>query len=371
MADKVIGVLDDLGLEAKEDEAGRLLGGDTGNLYCLVRRESNAPALALGAHLDTVAPQGNIEPLLDSDGIFRNACPTILGADDKCALAALLHATELLIRSGQPFPAYELVFTVCEEIGLQGAKHLPSGVPASPMAAVLDSSGPVGGIVVKAPGQYCVRAVFRGVAAHAGVEPEEGRSAIFAASRAVAAMRLGRLDEETTANIGLIRGGVATNIVPDLCEVEGECRSHDEGKLAQAAAGMVDALQVAAAATGVDVEVQLTREYSAFALSAHKPVVRLARAAVSALGLKPDLRSAGGGSDANVLNARGIPTVNLCTGMMRVHSSAEYISLEELERLCTLVLRMIMLAPSYAPASIGERGEETGDRIGNRRTERS
>lgn len=355
VADMVAGVLGDLGFRVDEDEAGRVLGGDTGNLYCLVDTEGDAPNLALGAHLDTVAPQDNIVPFLNSDGVFHNANPTVLGADDKCAIAALLHATELLVRCGQPFSAYELVFTVCEEVGLRGAKHLVSSVPASPLAAVLDSSGPVGGIVVKAPAQYCVRGVFRGVAAHAGVEPEKGKNAILAASRAVAAMRLGRLDEETTANIGLIRGGGATNIVPDLCEVEGECRSHDESKLARIAAEMVDALQVAATTTGVDVEVQLTHEYPAFALSPRQPVVRLAKAAVSALGLKPSLQSAGGGSDANVLNARGIPTVNLSAGMMRVHSPAEYISIQELERLCGLVLNLIMLAPSYS-AKRGEAG---------------
>lgn len=357
VADYVGAFLRALGLEVSEDEAGRRLNGDAGNLYCLVRGEGETPVLALGTHLDTVAPQGDIEPVLGLDGVFRNVQETILGADDKCAIAAVLHATELLVGSGYSFPTYELIFTVCEEVGLQGAKHLPESVVRSPLAVVLDSSGPVGGIVVKAPGQNCIRGLFKGLAAHAGVEPERGRNAIQAASRAVAAMRLGRLDEETTANIGVIRGGVATNIVPDRCEVEGECRSHDEEKLAQVAAEMVDALQLAAASTEVDVEVQLVHEYSAFALSARQPAVRLAEAAVSAVGLKPELLSAGGGSDANVLNARGIPTVNLAAGMMRVHSPEEFVSLDEIERLCAVVLNLVRLAPLYAPrrGGAGER----------------
>jgi len=349
VADVVISCLEEMGAQIHEDDTGQATGGDTGNLRCCVKGDGTEPHLALGAHLDTVMPTGPIEPVLGDDGVFRNSSGTILGGDDKAAIAALLHATELLKASGRPFPSYELFFTVSEEIGLVGIKHLSENALRSPLAAVLDASGPVGGIVAKAPSMQNLRATFRGQAAHAGVEPERGRSAIQAAGRAVGTMQLGRLDKETSANIGVISGGVATNIVPDQCVIEGECRGHDEEKLAQVAAAMVDAIQEAAAQTGVDVDVSLVHEFRAFSLTGRSPVVRLARAAVSALGLEPRILTAGGGSDANVLNARGLPTINLDAGMMRVHSPDEFIALDELEKLCALVLQLIMLAPEYAP----------------------
>ena len=348
MADAVIKRLEALGVTVHEDDTGARTGGDTGNLWCTVIGEGE-PHIALGAHLDTVMPTDRIEPFLDDDGIFRNSQHTILGADDKAAVAALVHATELLKGSDRSFPSYELLFTVSEEIGLVGSKHFDQNALTSPFAAVFDSAGPVGGITVKAPSHETFRATFRGRAAHAGVEPERGRSAIQAAAKAIAAMQLGRLDDETSANIGVIHGGVGTNIVPDLCEIEGECRSHDEEKLARVAADMVDAMQTGAAQAGVDVDIALVHEYRAFALSSRSPVVRLSKAAVADLGLEPHIQASGGGSDANILNARGLPTVNLSAGMTQVHSPEEHVSLDDLERLCDLALRMILMAPDYAP----------------------
>ncbi|MFH0915019.1 MAG: M20/M25/M40 family metallo-hydrolase [bacterium] len=349
VADAVTACLEAVGVSVHEDDAGSHIGGDTGNIWCTVRGDDSGPYLALGAHMDTVEPTDDVEPVLDDEGVFRNARPTILGADDKAAVAALLHATELLRQAGEPFPSYELFFTVSEETGLVGAKHFGEHVLASPFAAVLDSSGPVGGITVKAPSQQGLRAVFRGRAAHAGVEPERGRSAIHAAAKAIAAMRLGRIDDETSANIGVIHGGVAANVIPDFCEVRGECRSHDDEKLAHTAAAMVDALQEGAAQTGVDVEINLVHEYRAFVLTGRSGVVRLSKAAVAALDLRPRLLTGGGGSDANILNARGLPTVNLNAGMMQVHSPDEYLTLDDLECLCSLVLHMIRLAPGFTP----------------------
>jgi tripeptide aminopeptidase len=344
VADVVKETLTVMGLAVSEDGTGEVIGGDCGNLVCTVGQSGRVPCLALGAHMDTVAPSGAIDPVLGSDGRFSNANGGILGADDKGPIAALLHATEVLLASGRPFPTYELFFTVCEENGLVGAKHLAVEALRSPMAVVLDSSGPVGGIVTQAPSQKIIRARYKGQAAHAGLEPELGRSAVHAASKAVAAMELGRLDAETTANIGTIHGGVATNIVPEACEVAGECRGHDESRLAEVAAGMVDALQCAAAEAGVDVDVDLVDEFRAFKLPADSPVVCLASAAVSATGLEPELQKAGGGSDANVLNAQGIPTVNMAAGMMRVHSAEEYVTVDELERLCRVTLELVAAA---------------------------
>jgi tripeptide aminopeptidase len=377
VADAIIACLEVLGLQVHEDGTGTTIGGDTGNLWCTVAGGAAAgagasgstsalrggaasdagsaqmggagPYLALGAHMDTVMPTNSLEPVLGEDGVFRNTRDTILGSDDKAAIAALLHATELLKASGEPFPSYELFFTVSEENGLVGAKHLAEDALTSPLAVVMDSSGSVGGIVCKAPSRHGLRATFRGQAAHAGLEPERGRSAIQAAARAIDAMKLGRLDAETTANVGVISGGVASNIVPAECVIEGECRGHDEERLAGVAAAMVDAVQEAAAHFGVDVDISLVHEFPAFALNGRSAAVRLGKAAVTVMGLEPILLTAGGGSDANILNARGLPTINLDAGMMRVHSPEEYLALDELERLCSLALQLIRLAPEYAP----------------------
>ena len=349
VADAITTYLASLGITAHEDKTGEAIGGDAGNLWCTVHGRDPEPSVALGAHMDTVELSDSLEPYLDTDGVFRNRRPTIVGADDKVAVAALLHATELLKTSGRPFPTYEMFFTVSEETGLVGIKHMADDILKSPFGMVLDSSGPVGGVVAKAPSLMLLHATFRGHAAHAGVEPERGRSAIQAASKAITAMRLGRLDRETSANIGVIRGGVATNIVPDVCRIEGECRGHDETRLAEVAGDMVDAVQRAAAETGVDVDVDLSHDFRAFSLSSRAPAVRLARAAVEALGIEPRMMTAGGGSDANILNARGLPTVNFSIGSMHAHSPDEYVALDELEKLCNLVLQLIILAPEYAP----------------------
>jgi tripeptide aminopeptidase len=351
VADAIIALLGRIGFTATEDETGKAIGGDCGNLVCTVGLEATAPCLALGAHMDTVALAAGIDPVLDAEGRFTNRNEGILGADDKAAIAALLHAAELLAGSGEPFATFELFFTVCEENGLVGAKHLAPGALRSPVAVVLDSSGPVGGIVTRAPSQKIIRARYKGLAAHAGLEPELGRSAVQAAAKAVAAMELGRIDAQTTANIGTIRGGVATNIVPDACELAGECRGHDEGRLANVAAGMVDALHQGAMESGVDVQVDLIDEFRAFHLNDDSTVVKLARSAITAAGLEPESQMAGGGSDANVLNAQGIPTVNLAAGMMRVHSAQEYIALDELEKLCAVVLQLVAAAGAASCAS--------------------
>lgn len=351
VADRVTVYLEALGLTVHEDDAASAIGGTCGNLWCRVSGVGDTAAILLGAHLDTVVPTTDIEPVL-RDGVFSNAKETILGADNKAAVAAMLVATERLISSGEPFPTYDMVFTVAEEVGVIGAKHVSKELMGGSFAAVFDAAGAVGGITVRAPSQQSIVATFRGVAAHAGLEPERGRSAIEAAARAIASMHLGRLDDETTANVGVIEGGSAQNIVPDLCVVRAECRSHDEAKLAHVAAGIVDALQRGAADVGVDVDIDMVYGYRAFALTARAPVVRLAKASLAELGLESRLLASGGGSDANVFNARGLPTVNFDCGMTRVHTPDEHISLDDLERLVRLVEVLVRKAPEYAHARL-------------------
>lgn len=344
VADMVAGRLRALGLEVREDAAAGRVGGDTGNLSCLVPGRGDGPAVTLAAHLDTVESEGPFEPVLEN-GIVRNAAGAILGADNKAAVAALVYATERLLGAGVPFPTYELLFTVAEELSVLGSRHLPPDLPTAPLGAVFDSSGPLGGIVVRAPSQQTIRADFKGRAAHAGLEPEQGRSAIQAAAFAIAAMELGRLDEETTANVGVIQGGVAQNIVPAHCGVRAECRSLDPAKLARVTGAMVDALQEGAARAAVDVDLDVVLEYRAFRLAQDHPVVRMGRDAVESLGLQPRYIASGGGSDANVFNERGVPTINLNCGMMKVHTPEEYISAADLATLVRLVEAVVMPAP--------------------------
>jgi tripeptide aminopeptidase len=344
----VAGHLRQLGLTVVEDGAAAPVGGDSGNLLCLVRGDVAAPYVALGAHLDTVPLADTVEPVL-ADGVFRNRRRAILGADDKAAVAALLHATELMLGAGEAHPTFELFFTVGEEIGLLGAKYLAEkGALKSPVAAIFDASGEVGGIVVRAPSRNGLIATFHGRAAHAGLAPEQGRSAIQAAARAVAAMELGRVDELTTANVGVIRGGTATNIVPDYCYVEGECRSHNDRRLAEVTASMVDAVQLGAVETGVDVDCQVVNDFRAFVLKERSAPVRLAKAAVRELGLLPALLTREGASDANILNAAGLPTVNLACAMRQVHTPDECIALDDLVKLTRLVMALVRHAPSVA-----------------------
>ncbi|MHB9148841.1 MAG: M20/M25/M40 family metallo-hydrolase [Thermoleophilia bacterium] len=344
VADVVAGRLRALGLEVVEDDAAAQVGGDTGNLRCVVPGRGEKPAVCLAAHLDTVEPSGSIEPVVE-DGVIRNSAGTILGADNKSAVSAILAVTEALVGGAASFPTYEVIFSVAEEASVLGARFLDPSLPSSPVAAVFDSSGPLGGIVVRAPSQKTIRATFRGRAAHAGLEPENGRNAIQAAAHAVSLMQLGRLDEETTANVGVIEGGVAQNIVPALCRVTAECRSLDETRLAAVSASMIDSLQLGAAKVGVDLDLDVVTEYRAFRLEKAGAAVGLALRSVEALGAPARLHASGGGSDANVFNARGVPTVNFDCGMMQVHAPEEHISVGDLVLLAGLVRNVIMMAP--------------------------
>ena len=321
VADLVTAELTAAGLEVVEDDAAAAVGGECGNLVVDVRGRGEGTPILIAAHLDTVAVSGEIVPVVEG-GVVRSAGETILGADDKAAVAALvLTLCELARRP--PACGVEAVFTVAEEVGLRGAAALDVGRFRARAGFVFDTAGPVGEVVVRAPVQKTVAAVFRGVAAHAGIAPEKGRSAVLAAARAVAAMDLGRLDDETTANVGRIEGGVATNIVPDRCELVAEVRGHDAARVAESVAAMIEALQTGAALSGVDVEVSVGEAFAAFALSETDLPVRIAGAALRAAGIDPRPAGGGGGSDANVFNARGLPSVNLSVGMEDVHSPAE------------------------------------------------
>ena len=252
------------GLDPRFDDSGECIDSDAGNLYA--RLEPTAPGLPIFfcAHVDTVVPTAPIDPVVE-DGIVRNAAGTILGADNKAAVAVMLEGVRRVVEEERPHAGIELVFTTREETGCQGAGAFDASVLDARCGFVYDHQAPIGEVVVAAPFQRTIDVVFRGRAAHAGFNPEDGRSAIQAAARAIADIELGRLDDRTTANVGRIEGGTARNVVPDRCEVVAEARSLDEGRLLEVVQTMVDAFAFAASVTDCDVETNLTESTAAIA----------------------------------------------------------------------------------------------------------
>jgi tripeptide aminopeptidase len=330
VADRVLAYLRALGLRPDEDDAGARIGSTIGNVYC--RLEATAPGepVFLCAHLDTVPPAGPLRPIVE-DGVVRNAGGTILGGDNKAAVAAMLHALRRVLSEGRPHAGIELVLTPMEEVGLQGAYAFDEARLQARSGFVYDQQGPVGEIVVGAPTARSLTLRFHGRAAHAGMVPEEGRSAIAAAARAIADLRLGRLDESTTANVGLVEGGSARNIVPEWCTVEAEARSHDEAALTDLVQEMLDAAAFAAAVCDCGLESSVAESYRAYRFRRDEPAVALAAAALGRCGYEPAYVLTGGGADANVFNERGLRCVNLANGMAEIHSPAEHIAVADLE----------------------------------------
>jgi tripeptide aminopeptidase len=346
LADAVTRLLRDVGLEVKEDDSAVVTGCACGNLIVRLPGRGEGTPLALCAHLDTV-PLDRTPTVVVDDGVVRSDGQTILGADDKAAVAALLMVVRDLAREA-PAADLEVVFTAGEEIGLQGAKALAPDALSAATVFVLDSEGAPGTVITNAPTIKAVNAEFRGVAAHAGIEPESGRSAVLAAARAVTMMHLGRLDHETTANVGIIQGGSAVNVVPGRCLVRGEVRSRDEAKLAAQLEQMLEAVALAAAETGVDVDVDVHEDYHGYRHAPDALPLRIAAAAVAEMGLEERLIGGGGGSDSNVFNARGLPAVTLGVGFEHVHSPREQITLAHLEQMYHLAHALVRAAGATA-----------------------
>ena len=323
VADAVIAELRELGVSVEEDGAAEAARAGAGNLIARVPGRGEG-WVAFFCHLDTVPEQGAIEVEL-VDGVFRSRGETILGADNKAAVAVLV---ELAARHvADPAPAgLELVFTVAEEDGLRGAKELDFGSLRSRLGFVLDHASPIGEILLAGPTYQRLVAEFAGEGAHAGIRPEDGRSAVAAAAAAVSAMRLGRLDEESTANVGVIQGGTATNIVPANCRIECEARSLDDRKAAAAVTAMVDACTWAAGELECDVDFEVTEIFRCYRLASSAAPVRIARAALERCGHTVRQAPTGGGSDANALLARGFECVLLANGTGANHTPEESVA---------------------------------------------
>ncbi len=324
------------GCDVRFDDSARLTGSNTGNLIAELAGERPG-TLVLSAHLDTVEPGRGVVPVIE-DGYVVSEGETVLGADDKAGLAAIIECVRRLAERNGDHPTVRCIFTVQEEVGLRGAKHVSAADLGCNLCLVLDAEGPVGGIVVSAPTHYTFEALFEGRAAHAGVAPEKGISAIAMAADAIAHMRIGRLDEQTTANVGSIKGGSATNVITSRVVITGECRSLDRACVEQVREEMDAAMHFAAERAGGAVEVVWTCEYEGFGLPKGSKVASMLEAACADTGIPASTFATGGGSDANVFAAKGVPTLALSCGMQHVHGIDERIAIRDLEALANLTV---------------------------------
>ena len=351
-AERVIAELRALGVETFEDDAGPRAGSDCGNL--LARVAGGAPdarSVLLCAHLDTVPALAPIEPVL-VDGFWENANEGILGADNKAAVAVILALARHVHRVGAPVDV-ELLFTVGEEVSLAGARELDPSRLQSEFGYVFDHATPIGEVVLDSPTHFRIDAEFRGAAAHAGIRPQDGRSAILAAAHAIAAMRVGRLDEEATVNVGTIEGGSAINVVPERCAFVAEVRALQAERAEEVVAEVVDEIHRAAnlPECECDVDVGVRRMFSGFHLPASRPAVHAAETALRACGYEPQRIVSGGASDANALIAKGFEVVNVANGTERNHEPGERVSVQALEGMLDVALALLDAAGSPADAA--------------------
>jgi tripeptide aminopeptidase len=345
VADRVAGYLRELGLTVDEDDAGQRIGSTAGNLLARIEPTADGGTpLFLCAHLDTVPPDGPLEPVIDDEGLVRNAGGTILGADNKAAVAAMLEAARRLVADQRPHAGIELLFTPKEEVGLLGAAAFDHSRLQARVGYVYDMAAPIGDVILGAPHSHSMQVRFHGRPAHSGMYPEEGRSAIAAAARAISDLRLGRLDEDTTANVGVIEGGIAGNIVPEHCTFLAEARSHDERKLADTVQEMLDAITFAAGLEECEVETEVHKSYRGYRFRRDDIAVRIAADALTASGFEPRFGLTGGAADANVFNERGLACVNLANGMTDIHTPDERIAVADLEAMVGVTLALVEAA---------------------------
>ena len=360
-AERVVAELRGLGVTVAEDDAGALSGSECGNLLARVpgggpgveqQADNGRHCLLLCAHLDTVPLQAPVEPVL-LNGCWENANDGILGADNKAAVAVLLALARHICREGAPADV-ELLFTVGEETALAGARAFDASRLRSDFGYVFHHASPIGEVVLSSPTHFRIEASFHGAASHSGLRPEEGRSAILAAARAISTMRLGRLDEETSVNIGTIAGGTAMNVVPERCSLIAEVRGLGDERAEAVVAEVVDRVHEAAnlPECDCDADVSVQRTFSGYRLPATRPAVQTAEAALRACGVQPQRISSGGASDANALLAQGFETVNLANGTERNHEPGESVSSAALEGMLEVALALLdaVAAPSPDPA---------------------
>ena len=350
--------LEALGAEVEFDQAGVAVGGEVGNLIArLPGTDPTRPPLLLSAHMDTVVPGEGIKPVVE-EGKIRSDGTTILGGDDKSGIAIIVEVLRTLHDKKIPCGEIEVVFTICEEFGLVGAKNLDISKLKSKYGLVLDCDN-VGFLFTQSPSSDRLEFKVHGLEAHAGVCPEEGISAIQIASEAISKMKLGRIDFETTANVGIIQGGSATNIVPNYVYVKAESRSHSNEKLAAQTAHMQECFQKAAEKYSVEVdgkkvsgriEEKIWRDYDRMNVDKTTPIVQSVLQAAKNLSYRVETNATGGGCDANVFNQKGITVANLGTGMHNIHTVKEWLSISEMSQAAQIVLETVKQFAPTTPA---------------------
>ena len=360
VAERIKKYCKEMGAEVEIDDAGERVGGNSGNVIARFKGTiPNAEPIMMSAHMDTVVPGEGVKPVVNGD-IIRTDGTTVLGGDDKSGCAVILETIRCLREQNIPHTDIEAIFSICEEVGLLGAKNLDVTKLRSKYGIVFDSDDP-GFLFTKGPSVNHLEFKIYGLESHAGVAPEQGISAIRIAAEAIAAMKLGRIDEETTANIGVIEGGKATNIITNFVRLEGEARSLNEAKLDAQCAHMVKCFEDAAAKYEVTVEGRTTkarvesiveREYSAMDVPDSSKVVQLVISAAARMGLKVQTMASGGGCDANVFNRKGIECANLGTGMRAIHTVNEWLDVKDMYASAEMTLEIMKLNGELAAKSV-------------------
>lgn len=343
--------MEDIGAECFYDEAGKIVNGNVGNLIVKLKGNTKtADPLMLSSHMDTVVPGEGIKPKIEN-GRMTSDGTTILGSDDKSGVSIIVEVLRTLKEKNLPHGDIEVAFTICEEVGLLGAKHIDESHFESKYGIVLDSSTP-DRLVLRCPSSDILYIKIHGLEAHAGICPEQGISAIQIAGEAISNMRLGRIDDFTTANIGSITGGTATNIIPKLIEIKAEARSHDNEILEKQVQHMCDCFYDAANNYEIElngekikpvIEIDINHIYQKMDVSAETKITKIVDKAVENLNYKIKHHTSGGGCDANHFNNKGIECVNLGTGMYELHTVNEYLKLDEFYRSAEIVLESIQL----------------------------
>lgn len=346
VADYVKAKLSALGFEVEEDDCGTKIDGNAGNVIAFRKGTVEATPIFLSCHMDTVEPTENINVVLDGDTIKTDGS-TILGADDKAGIASVLEGLADVLERSAPHGDIQVLFSVCEEQGLRGAREMDHSKIRGKMGFVFDTERPVAGITMSAPTHDTMTIEIHGTASHAGIAPDKGISAIVAASNAIAKMKLGRIDEETTANIGRIEGGKARNIVPDLVTIAAEARSRNNEKLGEQMRHMTSVFEEEAAKIGAKAVVKSERQYSTYRWTTDDAVVKLAIAANRRIGIEPAFMEGGGGSDANTYSSIGIPALVISAGYSGAHSVIEEITVGELAKSAEFIAALIECAVGY------------------------
>lgn len=336
------GIFEELGLEVIEDNAKAITGYGANNLYCRLEGNVKADTIFFSSHMDTVSPGMGIKPMIKNGNICSDET-TILGADDKAGIAMMIEMVQCLKENKLNHGTVEFVITVGEETGLIGAKAFDFSLLKAQYGYVLDSNGPVGGVIVGSPTHYYLTVNIKGMTAHAGVEPEKGLSALAVAVKAMAKMKLGRIDSETTANIGTINGGTANNVVMEHLEIKAEARSISKEKCEAQIKHMIDLFQSAADSMGAEISFEQEKMYESYSFKEEDNIVQLASKAIKNIGREPRIEVSGGGSDANIFNEHKRITANVSVGYEKIHTVNEYMPIEELKKGSELVLEIVRL----------------------------